>query len=240
MLNKLIFNKGQKLEIEVFTKHEFLLDIEDTRPKSAKSFIPDWWKTMPRTSGVDDPLNGTVKFCPSFVQMFSQGVVLPMWSDTILSHDEDNVFHWKTSTSAFQWEFHADWQLIDHIKMPEYKKVYKAICPWFIRTPPNVSIFQFPMMFHFNKDWTIMPGVLNTDFYYQLNQQLIYTSDKNQVMISRGTPFVWYIPFVRTEFDYKTFVADAKLQQEVVNQADAVNTKFTGHYLKEIKKRNII
>lgn len=244
MLNKLLFNKGDKTEVEVFTKHKFLLDIEEVIPKPAKHFLPTWWKDMPRTTDFpdqlrDDQLKGTAKSCPSFVQMFGQGIVLPMWCDTILSRDERNVFHWKTSSNIFKWEFHDDWQFLDHLKKPRFQKVFKAESPWYIKTKPGVSLLQFPMLFDFNEDYTIVPGVLNSDIYHQINQQLIYTSDSNEIKINRGQAFVWYIPFIRTKFDYKIFAANEELKQTVDNQTNAVFTKFSGHYAKEIKKRGI-
>ena len=238
MLNKLLFNKGTELQMEIFTPFEFLLDIEETRPKPARNFIPQWWKTMPRSAQEFGVEKNTVKTCPSFVQMFSQGIVLPMWCDTVLSKMEQQYF-WRTANDNFTWEFHSNWQFLDHVDIPEYKQIYKAVCPWYIKTPPNVSVFQFPMFFDFNQDWTIMPGVLNTDFYYQLNQQVIYTSQKDEIKINRGEAFVWYIPFVRTKFDYKTYLADERMAQIVKNQANAVTTKFSGHYVKEMKRRGI-
>lgn len=238
MFHKLLFNKGEELEIEVFTPHKFLLDIEETIPKPARFFTPDWWKTIPRNIESDNPLNGTLKSCPSFVQMFNQGIVIPMWCDTILSF-KNSEYYWETSNGTFQWEFHEDWQFLEHINIPKYRKVFKAISPWYIKTPPNVSVFQFPMFFHFNQDWTIVPGVLNTDFYHQVNQQVIYTSDSNKFIINRGQAFVWYIPFVRNKYNYSVSPANEELKELISNQMNLVNTKFSGHYFKEMKKNNI-
>jgi hypothetical protein len=239
MFNKLLFNKGDETEVEIFTRHKFLLDIEETIPKPARHFLPTWWKDMPRTTDEINDFKGTAKSCPSFVQMFGQGIVLPMWCDTILSRDKENRFSWQTSTDLFKWEFHQDWQLLDYLNKPKFQKVFKAECPWFIRTKPGVSILQFPMLFDFNDDYTIMPGILNTDIYHQLNQQVIYTSQADKIKINRGQGFVWYIPFVRTKFDYKTFGADEELIEVVNNQAKAVFTKFSGHHAKEMKRRGI-
>lgn len=238
MLNKLLFNKDEEFEIEVFTPHEFLLDIEETVPKPARHYIPSWWKDVPRFVDNDHTAKGTVKVCPSFVQMFNQGIVIPMWCDTILSHD-DKQFYWKTSNSMFTWEFHPDWQFLDYVKVPTYKQVFKAVSPWFIKTPPGVSLFQFPLPFEYNPDFTVVPGILNTDFHYQLNQQIIYTSPENQFTISRGTPLVWYVPYRRTEFDYQVKKASDELEREVWGQMKSVGTKFSGHYIKEMKQRGI-
>ena len=239
MLNKLLFNKGKELEIEISTPYKFLLDIEETRPKPARLFTPDWWKEIPRTIESSNPFNATVKSCPSFIQMFSQGIVLPMWCDTILSR-QGSEFTWEVSNNNFIWEFHSDWQLLDYVNVPQYQKVFKAVSPWYIKTPPGVSIYQFPMFFDFNQDWAIMPGVLNTDILHQLNQQLIYTSDKDKVRINRGQAFVWYVPFIRTKFEYKTSLTDERMKEVVLNQANAVNTKFSGHVIKDMKKNNIL
>lgn len=238
-MKKILFGVDKHSHVEVFTKYKFLYDIEETRPKPASQFIPKWWKNMPRTETlINGKKTGTAKTCPSFSQMFSQGIVIPMWTDVIFKRTKDG-FTWETPESTFTWEFHHNEQFISYLNLPKYQTVFKAISPWHIKTNKNVSVYQFPMFFHFNQDYTILPGIINTDYHWTINQQMIYTSDKDEFMIKRGDPFAWYLPFKRDKFNFEVSVADEKKQKQMDDNHMSVFTKFSGHYALEAKKRNI-
>ena len=238
-MKSMIFNKNNKNYVEVFTKHKFLYDMEETRPKPASQFLPSWWKEIPRTTNsINGKVIGTAKSCPSFVQMFSQGVVIPMWTDVIFKR-EGNEFTWQTPDNTFNWEFHPKEQLLSHLDLPKYQMVYKAISPWFIKTNKNVSVYQFPMFFHFNNDYSVLPGIINTDYHWTINQQMIYTSEKDTFMIKRGDPFAWYLPFERNKFNFNIMPATDKRKKEIDDNHSSVFTKFFGHYSAEAKKRNV-
>lgn len=236
-MKKLIFNKNSKTHVEVFTNHKFLYDMEETRPKPASNYLPYWWKDMPRkTNAIDGTTIGTAKSCPSFAQMFSQGIVIPMWTDVIFTR-KGKHFTWKTPDKTFQWEFHPEEQFLSYLNLPDNQTVYKSICPWFIKTNKNVSVYQFPMFFNFNIDYSVMPGIINTDYHWTINQQMIYTSKEDTFIIKRGEPFAWYVPFERSKFTFDVKVSNEKRKSELKDQRAAVFTKFFGHYSNEAKKR---
>lgn len=62
-------------------------------------------------------------------------------------------------------------------------------------------MLQLPLTYHFDNQFSIMPGVIDTDMYYELNQQVLYFGDSEDVVIPRGTPLVLYVPFKRESLD---------------------------------------
>ena len=99
--------------------------------------------------------------------------------------------------------------------------VFKAISPWKIITPPGWSVLQLPLFYHFNQEWSVMPGVIDTDIHSEINQQILYHGNGKEVVIKCGDPLVLYIPFKRSD----------KLKQEVRYQTPKEYKKFDKDFL---------
>lgn len=185
-----------KKNIDFISMVDGLETLEDCKPRPAKNYIPNWFKNIPNN------IPGTVKTCPSFPDYFSLGYVLPMWMDSVLNYNkETNVWNSLSSPKMPGWEIHQNHQLIDHVT-PYFNGsksdfVFKAVCPWRIITPPGWSVLQLPIFYNFNKDWTILPGVIDTDIHHEINQQVLYHGNGEDIAINRGEAFALYIPFER-------------------------------------------
>ena len=187
---------GKSDKIQFISTVPGLESIEECLPKPAKHFIPKWFKDIP--SG----LGNTVKNCPSFPDFFSQGYILPMWCDVELESTSEG-WQWKTSLDQITWDVHQNNQFLDYTKANfngiDGQFVFKANCPWRIITPPGWSVLQLPLFYHFNQEWSILPGVIDTDIHSEINQQVLYHGNEKTVSIDRGDPFVLYVPFKRSE-----------------------------------------
>jgi hypothetical protein len=186
---------GKSDKIQFISTVEGLESIKECLPKPAKHFIPKWFKDIPNESF------RSVKVCPSFPDYFSQGYIIPMWADVKLKNIGEQ-WSWQTATDVFNWDVHFNDQLIDH-KKPSFSGVegqfvFKALCPWRIITPPGWSVLQLPLFYHFNEEWSVMPGVIDTDIHHEINQQVLYHANGKEITIERGDPFVLYIPFKRS------------------------------------------
>lgn len=234
--------KKKSDKIQFISTVEGLDKIEECLPKPAKNFIPQWFKDIPTSVGE----NVTAKHCPSFPDFFSQGYIIPMWSDTILKYDkESNYFSVVTGSEAFLWETHSNDQFIDYTNSSfigsKANFVFKPICPWRIVTPPGWSVLELPLFYHFNEGWSILPGVIDTDIYTQINQQVLYHGNGKEVKIKRGEPFSLYIPFKRSnqlKHEIKKYTIE---QQKNFNKENAFfNTKLmpNGLYRKKQRERN--
>ena len=189
----MIFRKSDK--IQFISTYEGLETIDSLIPKPAKNFIPKWFKDIP------SDIPATVKACPSFPDYFSQGYIVPMWSDVRLLSNGDN-WNWNTPNERNQWSTHSNHQFVDQTKANfngvEGQFVFKANCPWRIITPPGWSVLQLPLFYHFNQEWSVLPGVIDTDIHTEINQQVLYHGNGKEIEINAGDPFVLYIPFKRS------------------------------------------
>jgi len=186
-------NKSEK--ISFVSTVSGLESMEDCIPRPAKHFIPQWFKDIP----TNEP--NTVKICPSFPDYFSQGYIIPMWSDVELESNGTS-WQWRTPSSKIKWDGHGNNQFLDHVPAKfngiETQFVFKTVCPWRIITPPGWSVLQLPLFYHFNQEWSVLPGIIDTDIHSEINQQVLYHGNGKPVVIKRGDPFVLYIPFKRS------------------------------------------
>lgn len=199
--------------IQFISTVEGLETVEECLPKPAKHFIPKWFKDIPNSA------QSTVKMCPSFPDYFSQGYIIPMWSDVKLKWDV-NSWTWNTPHEKNTWSAHGQGQFLDYTKPffngVEGQFVFKAICPWRIITPSGWSVLQLPLFYHFNQEWSVLPGVIDTDIHTEVNQQVLYHGNGKEVIIKCGDPFVLYVPFKRSD----------KLKHEVRYQTLEENRRF--------------
>jgi len=200
-------------KIQFISTFEGLESIEECLPRPAKHFIPKWFKDIPSNKRM------TVKDCPSFPDYFSQGYIIPMWSDVKMNFI-DEVPRVNISAERFSFEFHGNQQMLDYKKASfngvEGQFVFKAVCPWRIITPPGWSVLQLPLFYHFNQEWSVLPGIIDTDIHTEINQQILYHGDGKEVMIKCGDPLVLYIPFKRSD----------KLKHEVRYQTPEESKRF--------------
>jgi hypothetical protein len=198
-------------KIEFISAQQGLADIEWARPKPAKQFMPQWFKDMPSKIPFNDYAKNnhlhantpTIRDCPAIPDYFSQGYVIPMWMDSVLTLDKES-HNWATSSSsAFpKWEHHPEYQFLDYVKSSNLGNntdfVFKAVCPWRLVTEPGWSVLQLPLFYNFNKNWTVLPGIIDTDIHHEINQQVLYhKGDDDETIIKAGEGFVLYVPFKR-------------------------------------------
>ena len=185
--------------------------LEDCVPKPAKHFIPKWFRDVPATltpaqkvmpGAISGDQVSTVKICPSFPDYFSLGYILPMWCDSKLFFNPENGdWNWQTSDQNVTWDIHGGNQFLQwanpSVQGVPSQFVFKTSCPWRIITPKGWSVLQLPLFYHYNQEWSVLPGVIDTDIHNEINQQVLYHGNGKEITIKRGDPLVLYIPFER-------------------------------------------
>jgi hypothetical protein len=202
----IMFKKEKKPFIKFVSTVEGLENIPECLPKLATKYIPEWFKNVP--ANLDFLQTQTVRLCPSFSDLFSSAYVVPAWEDSVLRYNKE-IDHWSASTGGISnWSTHGNKQMLDYVESSvlgnKTQIIFKSDCPWKVITAPGYSVLQLPMFYHFNKDWTALPGIIDTDIYHEINQQILYHSDKDEVRIARGTPLAMYIPYKRSKFNFST------------------------------------
>lgn len=240
----------EEIKIEFYTDIEALARTPELHPKPMKAFTPSWWKDMPAYPEPDNRLAKTVKVCPSFPDYFSLGWVIPMWTDTTLKYDwktqkYDFLYGQSVSNQPSQYgvSSHFNSQFLDHVPDANFlgessNFIFKFFCPWYAKTEPGYSLLQLPMFYHFNKKFSVMPGMIDTDIHHVLNQQVVYHGDGEEIFIKRGTPIAQYIPFKRASYSAtaQTFTPEFKAENDL--SLFKISSMFEGAYRDTQRQRD--
>ena len=223
----MFWKKKKNNEIVFWTDMKGLPDIVPIR--ESKHFVPEWFKKVPSFLPEANELTATptVKRCPSFIYFFKMGYVLPAWCDFYLKIGE-NECRVKTPQKVFSTDFHSPHQFIDYL--PEHAKesvklVFKPDNPWRVKTPKGVKMLQLPMSYHFNPDFYVLTGVLDTYIEHQFNPQIIFNRT-GELFIKRGTPLAMYIPIRTEEFDLVVREETKEDADAFGKQVYAINSVF--------------
>lgn len=249
-----MFNK--KPVVQFSTPFKGLNKIESLRPQPAKNFIPKWFEdlspsldresfkrkqklskedTIENSVGPKKPKMKTVRTCPSFSMIFHSGWVIPAHCDMYFRWDSQGRFGWETPYEKYEIQIHDDEQMIDHLpESANAKKVFKIISPWYARTAPGYSMYQVPMLYHFNPDWYVPFGVLETDKHPVLNHQVIMTGDNYEAFIKQGEPLAHYLPFKREEYDMNITEWSEEWDDFLEENVVKIHGKFRGGYFKNV------
>lgn len=252
MLKKLFkFGSNKEDVIQVWSRIEGLTSVEPV--KEAHHFLPDWWlrasmwqnpEVLKKNKETNNNINnkGTIRRCPAVPEFMSMGFVVPLWTDVRIEIFGDGRWKWNTPSKDFSMSAHGDSQLKDLLpKNVQPETVVKADCPWYVKTPPGVSLLQLPMMWHFNPDFSVAPGVIWSDIHHEINQQMLFK--KSGVFnLQRGTPLAHYIPIRREKFNLDVSEQTTDLRRQANASYYHVRSKFTGgyqHHQREVKKKEL-
>lgn len=250
-MGKLVFGANKKEKDPILTVLSLLpgaTDNEEVMPQKASNFYPSWWKSMPRFFNNGDNSAFTAKACPSFVDYFGQGFVVPAWSDAELTYNsEDGSYIIKEPSPAqeYGWSYHRNAQFLDHVnakymgKEPEF--TFKANPPLRFITKPGWSLLQLPMFYDFDSDLTALPGIIDTDIHHEVNIQMFYFGKGKTIKVKKGEPLAHLIPFKRNKnIDMQIRDIEDKDMKKIKKNEFFLDSSFvgSGSYKKEQKKRD--
>lgn len=244
-----MFSFKKKKNKVIFWSH--IKGLEEIAPiQPATKFFPEWFKNL-KAFPPEAPkwFAGTVKTCPSFVDIYKRAFVIPLWCDLRLNIVDNENWGWSTPSEIFQFTNHSHTQYTNWL--PEHEKekiklILKPNCPWRCKTEKGYVLMQQPLYYHFNQDFEVLPGFVETDIYHEINQQMIFRKP-GEFFLKRGTPLCMYYVVKKEEFElYNVHYDDpiiknyndknTKTGYSGNNIKDFLRTKFNGTY-SEIRKK---
>lgn len=200
-------------------------------PKSASSFIPDWYKNTESYIGGKKTTDGnasttaTIKRCMPVFDAITAGYIITLPADVIVSiKDNEQYFEWANFGLV---QFHPIVQAPEHPARKPYAYP-KWMNPWAIKTPKGYSVL-FVQPFHRESVFTILPGIVDTDTYTApVNFPFVINDPQFEGLIPKGTPIVQVIPFKRDTWQIE-FGGMAELQEQA-NITTNLMTKFFDRY----------
>lgn len=201
--------------IEFFTEHEGLLE---TPPIPARKVLPDWFRQMspaidlpPGTSrfpfGLSSKLrlsnvNATIRRCPGVISYLSEGYLIPLWSDFLVQVRGETVYCVGSNELAHASPHSKEMQYSTMPLPNDYlKDSVKFTNPWKVRTPPGWSVLISQPFYHFERRFTAVPGVVDSDVYHHIHVNTFFRKGDADHQLKMGIPFVHVMPFQRGVLD---------------------------------------
>ena len=210
-----IYNKCPEMEDTVFY------------PEPSVKLTPKWWRKLPFLNDFDDVsrlgygmdkefLNNfkkgknelktsTIKGCPAVLDSISSGYILRAWCDIIVSVND--IYEINVTETPMINDFNPEKGVPTHFDSQEMftsqeiikqKSIPKVISPFYVKADPGVSLLVTHPMYHFNENWSTMPGIVCIDKYpIQLKWMFHWIGKPGNYIIEYGTPLLQMIPIVR-------------------------------------------
>ncbi len=214
---------------------EFLCLEEDVGvipgPVPASKMIPDWYKKIPTHQESRDHFGGkalTAKKCLPMIDAMTLGFIIPLYGDVNITTNKDcsviGVGTAPGNESAFNpYGGHiVDFHSLDQVgnkTSPSYPgKPLKFINRWVIKTAPGWSVLITPVLNSFEKRFTILSAVVDTDKYIkEINFPAVWNIPNFDEVLPAGTPLVTVIPFKRADMPTKA-VTRSMTEKELVER----------------------
>lgn len=199
--------------MNIIFEHPNSTILENYPPVPAKKSVPEWYKTCPMEKKIEssNPIQGllefnellTVKHCVPVQDYITSGYIIRNAFEielTALTGDNDQVEDIK-HLSVNEWcvGFHGYEQL--PVKLDDKKKNYfKINHGWRIKTPPGYSCLIIQPFYHFEKRYTLLPAVVDTDTFDASIVLPGFLNSNETVRLMPGDPLAQVIPFKRDEW----------------------------------------
>ena len=248
------YSLGGKQFIEFKTDVKGLEEIAPVKPSNF--FLPKWFKGM--SDSIEQPAlhekgkpnyfgkkgdiakkhtSGTVKRCPAIVDLITEGFIIPMWCDFLVQRDMETL-EWDNRNFPYGIEFHSKEQIKGwDLKKTDFPEGVKFANPWRIKTPPGYSVMFMTPTYQFEKRFTVLPGIVETDSYHHVNFPSVWHTTKDAI-IERGTPFIQVIPFKRDDWEYSNSQMDDKDLRYDEREKTELSTKFKNSYRSIVSRLN--
>lgn len=186
--------------------------IIDTAPYLPVQNLPSWWRSLPKRLG-------SIRRCQGTYDYITSGFIVPMWTDvTIRPSIDGRFFELKLSQmngeNGFRVDNFSDESAsgcpISNIKAIPTAQYPKLISPWRYITPKGVSLISLPVLHEPNPNYTIVPGIVHTDYYHQIHIVLNITTNK-EFTIPAGTPMQFMVPITRKHIFKKVTIGNESM-----------------------------
>lgn len=225
-----MFNRD--LIIDCYTFDRTIFDLY--KPQLANKFIPDGWKTMHKTTKskaflyrpdsemeVETP---TIKTCSGFIDLFSNGIIIPSWSDILIESLGEEVISMSPTNMAVT-ESHSRDQIWEEL-YAGYNHV-KINSPWLFKTNNDTKFSWNRCSWHrtdIADSFHVMSGIVEYRYQHMTNIQAFV---KGNIKINAGDPLVHIIPLSDKKIKLRYHLVEGKEFQSILGTK---NLKYVGNY----------
>jgi hypothetical protein len=180
--------------------------IDNYPPVPASKIIPEWYKDIPpllkTVPGylITDNI-GSVKKCVPVLDYLTSGYIIRNTYQAELTRSTDNTFEGFKSSGIKPDHIGGQPHHQCPVSLNGHKHHYVKIHqPWLIKTPPGYSSLIYQPHYFFNKDYEILPAIVDTDKHTEAIA--LVSILHNDTIIQPGDPLVVVLPFKREDWKH--------------------------------------
>ena len=148
------------------------------------------------------------------------------------------TMEWDNKSFKYGIDFHSKDQIKGwDLKKTDFPEGVKFVNPWRIYTPKGYSVMFMTPTYQFEKRFTVLPGIVETDSYHHINFPSIWHTTKDAI-IKRGTPFIQVIPFKRDDWQHTVSQMNEKDLNNDAREKTELSTKFKNSYRSIVSRLN--
>jgi hypothetical protein len=176
---------------------------ERTTPRNNSSGFPEWFRTL-------DIKERSIKGCQGTQDLLTHGLTWLLPCDVRIRRSPDGK-SWEgrydtpeSGDRSLQLQIESfPYESTGPVPMAKNRAVkqgnyVKIVNPWTIKTAPGWSTLLIPASWEEGPGWSLVPGVVHTDFYHHMNWVINIYGDLDEFVIPQGSAIGQSIPFPRT------------------------------------------
>ena len=169
--------------------------------KPAASFIPDWWKELPKATRNPNELiqRPTMKGCVGFTNLYKKGFIMPMWSDLAISIGEQGTNNYRYHFSCERGEINVHDKIQRGSVYPETEYQHLKIeSPWMFTCTEDIEFLQTGVPWESSDipNMSVLPGVVEYKYQLGANINIMWkrTNKNEEYLVPYNTPLCQFIP----------------------------------------------
>lgn len=177
---------------------------------------------------------GSIRRCAATMDYVSSGITIPSWTNFRFIKSETDENDWQFAADQYEEYEHAGVKSepftsqpftfdqtgecpISRVRAVKTIGYPKLVNPFRIITAPGWSTLVLPALYEPSPHYTVLPGIVNTDYYHEANCVLNLLSNES-FTISWGTPLMHLIPIERKKMNYTIDFYDESVFKYVVGR----------------------
>jgi hypothetical protein len=209
----------------------------------ASKTVPKWFKKLPRPyfNSTDDFVQN-LKQCSAFLNYFSTGFTMPLWSDLSLVVGEEGTvdYKWQYSDHKSNLNIHFSDEWGNALASSEYQH-FKLESPWLFSCEENISFLAVKPDWQLDKfkgldSVHVLSGILEFKSQTSTNINMFVKrmeNKENALLIDCGTPIYRFIPLTEREVVIKTHLVSLEHFEKIKSKSTTIS--FFNSYAKKKK-----
>jgi hypothetical protein len=222
--------KQKPIILDCFTSNSAAHDYAEISP--AINHIPKWWKQIPSSS-----INlRTMKSCTGFIELYNKGIVIPLWSDLLLSTTPDDI-SWKFADGTSVIQPHLKQQAGEFFTLADRLHI-KIETPWMFKCKEDIPWhFSQPVWNDLAaKNYCTPSGIIEFKYQHSTNVNMLLPSIKRELMIPHTHPIAHIIPLSERPVKINCHLVSKEEYSRLFSIPTFVNTYYKTKKIMEEKE----